>query len=54
MNQTIKHSLTQKHSLGDKMHELAQKLFPICRSISGEGLRQSLQILDEAMGGGNS
>ncbi|RKO64947.1 aminopeptidase [Campylobacter sp. P255] len=34
------------------MHELACELFPICRSITGEGFRQSLKILDEAMGGG--
>ncbi|EIY6494554.1 DUF4910 domain-containing protein [Campylobacter lari] len=34
------------------MHELACKLFPICRSITGEGFRTSLKILDEAMGGG--
>ncbi|EAK0442737.1 DUF4910 domain-containing protein [Campylobacter lari] len=34
------------------MHELACELFPICRSITGEGFRKSLKILDEAMGGG--
>ncbi|HEC1754166.1 TPA: DUF4910 domain-containing protein [Campylobacter lari] len=34
------------------MYELACELFPICRSITGEGFRQSLKILDEAMGGG--
>ncbi|MCR8686784.1 DUF4910 domain-containing protein [Campylobacter sp. 1569] len=33
------------------MHELACDLFPICRSITGAGFRQSLKILDEAMGG---
>lgn len=27
------------------MYELLQRLFPICRSITGEGLRQSLNIL---------
>nr|WP_257906441.1 DUF4910 domain-containing protein [Campylobacter lari]MCR6536600.1 DUF4910 domain-containing protein [Campylobacter lari] len=32
------------------MYALAEKLFPICRSITGEGFRQSLKILDEAMG----
>ncbi|WP_257935743.1 zinc aminopeptidase, M28 family [Campylobacter lari] len=36
--------------LGGGMHALAEKLFPICRSITGEGFRQSLKILDEAMG----
>lgn len=34
------------------MYNLACKLFPICRSITGEGFRQSLKILDDAMGGG--
>ncbi|EAK9944384.1 DUF4910 domain-containing protein [Campylobacter lari] len=32
------------------MYELACELFPICRSITGKGFRQSLKILDEAMG----
>jgi len=31
--------------LGKKMHELCQELFPICRSITGEGFRESLGIL---------
>lgn len=34
------------------MYELAKKLFPICRSITGDGFRQSLKILDDTMGGG--
>lgn len=34
------------------MYELVCELFPICRSITGAGFRQSLKILDEAMGGG--
>ncbi|MBF7046021.1 DUF4910 domain-containing protein [Campylobacter volucris] len=34
------------------MYELACKLFPICRSITGAGFRASLKILDDAMGGG--
>lgn len=33
------------------MYELAKKLFPICRSITGVGFRASLKILDDAMGG---
>ncbi len=35
-----------KHSFdGDAMHQLAAELFPICRSITGEGLRKTLRIL---------
>lgn len=37
---------------GGGMYELAKKLFPICRSITGVGFRASLKILDDAMGGG--
>jgi len=32
-------------SLGHEMHGLCSELFPICRSITGNGLRQSLEIL---------
>ena len=32
-------------SLGREMHALATELYPICRSITGEGLRQTLGIL---------
>lgn len=35
------------HNLGEEMYELCSKLFPICRSITGDGLRQSLKILRE-------
>lgn len=52
MNKTIECSLARGYPLGKEMHELAEKLFPICRSISGEGFRQSLHILDQVMGGG--
>jgi len=34
------------NKLGHEMHELCKKLFPICRSITGDGLRQSLSILN--------
>jgi len=34
---------------GQRMHELAARLFPLNRSITGEGTRQSLRILREAM-----
>jgi aminopeptidase-like protein len=31
--------------IGEKMHELMVELFPICRSITGNGLRKTLKIL---------
>jgi aminopeptidase-like protein len=31
--------------VGGKMYELIQELYPICRSITGEGLRQTLSVL---------
>jgi len=33
--------------LGGEMYELCRELFPICRSITGDGFRQSLAILSE-------
>ncbi|MBT0828043.1 DUF4910 domain-containing protein [Campylobacter lari] len=44
--------MNQSYRAGGGMYALAKKLFPICRSITGAGFRQSLKILDEAMGGG--
>ncbi len=32
---------------GDLMYGLAERLFPICRSITGNGFRQSLEIISE-------
>lgn len=37
---------------GKAMYELAKELFPICRSITGQGFRDSLYILDNALGAG--
>jgi hypothetical protein len=36
---------------GDFMHDLATRLFPICRSITGNGVRQTLAILEEYLPG---
>ena len=33
--------------LGEELYQLAARLFPICRSITGEGVRQTLRILGE-------
>ena len=32
-------------SIGERMHRLATELYPICRSITGNGVRQTLAIL---------
>ncbi len=34
-------------SIGHVIYQLIEKLFPICRSITGEGVRKSLRILKE-------
>ncbi len=34
-------------ALGARLHGLATRLFPICRSLTGDGLRQTLRILQE-------
>ena len=34
-------------SIGKKMHQLAERLFPINRSITGSGLRKTLKILQK-------
>jgi aminopeptidase-like protein len=36
---------TSQETLGQKIFDLAAELFPICRSITGDGVRQTLQIL---------
>jgi len=35
------------YSLGQEMHDLCIELFPICRSITGDGFHQSLSILNK-------
>src|SRR5699024_10270534 len=35
--------------IGIEMHKLCEKLFPICRSITGAGFRESLEILKNDM-----
>lgn len=36
-------------SVGHRMYHLAERLFPICRSITGNGFRQSLEIIREIL-----
>ena len=33
--------------VGEEMHDIMRKLFPICRSITGAGVRQTLKIISE-------
>jgi len=36
-------------SAGNRMYSLAKELFPICRSLTGDGVRETLQILKREM-----
>ena len=45
MNSDFESILMEIPKIGNNMHELMVELFPICRSITGNGVRQSLQIL---------
>ncbi|HKE85997.1 MAG TPA: DUF4910 domain-containing protein [Vicinamibacterales bacterium] len=38
---------TERRSIGASLHALVDRLYPICRSITGEGVRQTLSILGE-------
>ena len=38
---------TSSQEVGLSMHELAKELYPICRSITGDGLRQTLNIISK-------
>lgn len=41
---------TDSHLMsGDEMYELAQKLFPLCRSITGNGVRRSHDLIREVI-----
>jgi len=37
----------QEEDFGRKMHALIAKLYPICRSITGNGVRETLQIINQ-------
>ena len=38
---------TQPRSTGDALYAFAARLYPICRSITGQGVRQSLALIRE-------
>jgi len=43
----VTHESPTPHDEGSFMHSLAERLFPITRSITGDGVRQTLRILSE-------
>jgi len=47
MPQSTIRALAHIDGIGDAMYRLAQTLFPLCRSITGEGVRQTLQTVGQ-------
>lgn len=43
----IAHLTSEDVGMGQDMHNLIRRLFPICRSLTGPGTRESLRILQE-------
>lgn len=37
---------------GKRMYDRAGRIFPLCRSITGEGVRETLRILNQEIWGG--
>lgn len=46
-NKTLSPSHSQKKTIGENMHHLISRLYPICRSITGNGVRKTLNILKD-------
>ncbi len=46
----IEYHVGKMQSPGQRIYNLAEKLFPICRSITGVGVRESLSILSDYIG----
>lgn len=47
MSSTSDHTVDDACEAGRRMHALLRELFPICRSITGEGVRRTLAVLAE-------
>ncbi|NGQ95651.1 DUF4910 domain-containing protein [Brevibacillus sp. SYP-B805] len=41
--------MTYQSSEADEMYDLIKRLFPICRSITGDGVRETLRIIQEVI-----
>jgi aminopeptidase-like protein len=41
--------VTDPTALGGRMHALVERLYPMCRSITGDGLRSTLNVLAESI-----
>ena len=39
--------MVDDYNIGHKMHQLMAKAFPICRSITGDGVRETLRIISD-------
>lgn len=42
--------MQHKECVGQDIYNLAEKLFPICRSLTGEGVRQTLDVINSYLG----
>ncbi len=40
-------SMTRQHGIGADIYDLAARLYPICRSITGDGVRETARILSD-------
>ena len=47
MGYGVKEGKMGNYSEGKKMYELAGELFPVCRSITGEGTRMTLKRIQQ-------
>ena len=45
--QLVKNETDSATDIGQAMHQLMAELYPICRSITGDGVRQTLRILQQ-------
>jgi aminopeptidase-like protein len=42
-------TLTDTATMGRAMYDMAERLYPICRSITGDGVRETLAVVGEAL-----